>query len=201
MITQEDLERLVGAHEKVKEALDQRAPRRAAKILCEELGWLVKEKGSFWDDVRDATKTLSEHREVEKKVIGNLPQLIEDEESIFERLGIDRDRSTPILRDVYGGVNLTTNTENPTPDSLKVLQERLDKARELVCKCSRGPIARGRDWLLSWRGLPVLAGTAIVGANVAVMIFPPHVHHISWVSVKTGVKVARGNVDAIIDMM
>src|SRR5579863_7583774 len=198
MITPEDVERLLKAHENVSGALEKREPRGAARILCDEFNWLLKERGTFWADVKDATETLAQYREKEKRILSELASLVEQGEQIFAELGIDPSRTGPIIGNVYGALNLAQGLEGgPSHDSLKVLQERLAIATNLICKERKGSIRRGVDWVLSWKGATVLAGAVIVGANIAVTIPAPHHGAVSWVSVRAGLKVMRGELDGI----
>lgn len=202
MIQPDDVERMVAAHERVRKLLEAKEPRRAAKAVCEEFRWLLEDKGSFWAEVGDATKTLAEHRKQEQEILSRITQLLEAEESIFARLGIDASRSGPILANAYGGLLLVRGKEldiDPSPETLAVLRERLGKATELVCRESKGPLRQALDWAVSWKGATVLAGSAIVSANVAVTMLSQN-HAVSWVSLKAGVKVMVGEIEGLIDL-
>lgn len=200
MVTPEDVKRLVVAYEMVRGALDKRAPRQAAKILCKEFSWLLDEKGSFWAGVADATEGLNEYRAKEREILQNVTRLIEEEEAVFTRLRIKPSRTGPIIANVYGGLRLAERLgDAPSRDSLRVLREQLREATKLICREAKGPIRRGLDWVVSWKGATVLAGAAIASANVAVMVFAQD-HSISWVSLKAGVKVMKGDLGGLIDL-
>ena|ERR1700722_1242679 len=202
MISPEDVDRLVSAHENVTGALEKKAPRRGAKILCQEFKWLLEAKGTFWADVKSATETLNQYREKEREILSNIASLLEGEEQIFAELGIDPSRTGPILANAYGALKLAQVAEDDlTIDALDMLRERLGKATELICRESRGRFRRGVDWVFSWKGATVLSGAAVVGGNVAITAIPPHAHGaLSLVSVKSGIKVMRGEVEDILDL-
>lgn len=203
MIEPGDVERMVKAHEKVRKMLEAKEPRRAAKIVCEEFKRLLEDKESFWAEVGDATKTLGEHRKQEREVLNKIAQFLEDEATIFARLGIDASRSGPIIANAFNGIRLVVGEDlenDPSPDSLSVLRDRLAKATELVCKESKGRIRQALDWAVSWKGATILGGVAIVGANVAVTVFSQN-HAVSWVSIKAGVKVMRGEIEGLLELL
>lgn len=203
MVEPADVDRLVASYEKVRRMLEAKEPRRAAKVVCQEFTWLLEDKGSFWAEVGKATASLKEHREQEQELLSQITQFLEAEEAIFARLGIDASRSGPILANAYSGLRLVRGEDldnDPSPETLAVLRERLGKATELVCRESKGPIRQALDWALSWKGATVLAGSAIVGANVAVTVFSQN-HAVSWVSVKAGIKVMKGEIEGLIDLL
>jgi len=200
MISAEDVEHLVIAYEEANRALERKAPRKAAKILCEEFNWLIKGHGSFFADVRDATLTLEQHQKQEEQVFKNIVSILDKEQQIFAELGIDSARTGPIVGDVYGALKLNEDLgKGPTSGSLKVLQESLAKATELICRETKGPIRRGFDWVFSRKGATVLAGAAVVGGNIAIMVAPHHAP-VSWVSVKAGLKVMSGDIVGILEL-
>jgi hypothetical protein len=200
MISAQDVEHLVIAYEEANRALERKAPRKAAKILCEEFNWLIKGHGSFFADVRDATLKLEEHQKQEEKVFRNIVALLDKEQQIFAELGIDPARTGPIVGDVYGALKLNEDLgKGPTSDGLKVLHESLAKATELICRETKGPIRRGFDWVFSRKGATVLGGAAVVGGNIAIMVAAHHAP-VSWVSVKAGLKVMSGDIAGILEL-
>jgi exonuclease VII large subunit len=169
------------------------------KILCEEFQWLLSAKGSFWDSVRAANEKLEEFQKYERELLSKIVELVEAEEEAFADLHIDKSRTQPILSDVYGALRRAAgqdSTHSPSHADLGLLKKRLEQATSLVCKESQGKIRHARDWLVSWNGVRVLAGGAVVFADVA----GPHVA-VSWVSVKVGALVMINHLDGIIDLL
>jgi hypothetical protein len=142
---------------------------------------------------------LAKYREKESQVFGNLTALVEDEVSIFARLKIKPQRTREVISDVFN--SLISMQDGPSSDNLKVLKGRLELATKLVCKESKGPFRRGVDWVLSWKGATVLGGAALVGANILVFTQAPNHGPVSWKSVKAGLKVMRGELDGLIELL
>jgi hypothetical protein len=200
VITRDEVERLVGAYENVNTALERKAPRRGAKILCEEFRFLVHGNGSFWEDVRDLTKTREENLKYQREMLNNIRKLVDIEERVFTELGIDESRSGPILGRVYEGFRMVEAGNYPSVDALKTLKERLDTATSLVCKGSKGFMSQAASWLLSWKGASVLAGAAVAGANVIIAVHG-ELGVVSHHSVTAGVAIMNRDVGGIIDIL
>jgi hypothetical protein len=199
MISNEEIARLVMAHERVREALTQKKPRRAAKVLCEELTWLSDDKGSFWARVADASDELQRYREQEREVLRNVTRLMEQEGAIFERLGIDASEYGPIIATVYGRITEANRTlQDPSPQAIGVLHDDLKKATKLICEHTKGPIRETLEWCFTWKGATAIAGAATIGANIGAMMADGGV--LSWTSLKAGYDAARGEIDGIIGL-
>ena len=203
MITPADVKRLVDAHAEIR-ALCEKDPRKAAKLICEQFRWLLDEKSSFWAGLGSATAALQQYRTSEREILNNISAFIDQEASIFKKLKIKEQQYGPVIGDVFGALELARPNnpwQNPSPQALAVLKERLAKAADLICKESKGKIRRALTWAVSWKGATVLGGSAIVSANVAVTVISPAHHPISWLSIKSGIKVMRGELDALIDLL
>lgn len=203
MINPADVKRLVDAHAQVRTALNDNDPRKAAKLICEQFRWLLDEQSSFWSGVGSATATLQQYRNSEREILSNLSSFIDQEAFIFKKLKIKEQQYGPVIGDVFSALQLARPNspwENPSPQALGVLKERLAKATDLICQESRSKLRRALTWAVSWKGATILGGSAIVTANVAVTVISPAHHPVSWLSVKSGIKVMRGEVDALIDL-
>ena len=200
MITQEEVKRLVGAYENVVLALDQKNPRRAAKILCKEFRILLDEDGSFWAGVRDATETLEKNRKYDREMLNNIKRLINKEGAVFAHLKIKASRSGPILDAVYGGLKLAATDDDPSPEALDALKRSLAQATDLICKEDKGLLGQACSWVLSLRGATVLAGAATAAANVVIAVHG-ELGVVSHLSVKAGVAVMRRDIGGIIDLL
>jgi hypothetical protein len=139
MFTRGEVERLILAHQHVREAIEQSVPRRAASILCKEFKWLPDDKSSFWAGVKDSAEELAKYREKESQVFGNLTALVEDEVSIFARLKIKPQRTREVISDVFN--SLISMQDGPSSDNLKVLKGRLEPATKLVARKAKAPSA------------------------------------------------------------
>lgn len=205
MITPEDVQRMVAAHQQVRLALEQNQARQAAEILCKELSWLSETNGSFFQGLRSATETAAEHRAVAKDVLQNLTQFIDEEAAIFSGLKVDPARSRPVLGEVYGAMILVQDADL-SPKSMERLQEVLGDAASLICKHSQGPMGRAVDWVMSWKGARILAGAAVTGANVAALTAPafipflPAHAHICVGSMVVGTSAMKGDAKGLIDL-
>lgn len=199
-MTPADVEKFVASYERVREALTQKTPRRAAKALCEELKWLVNDNGAFWARVPEMAATLEDQRDQEKEVLSSITRFIDAEGAVFAKLGIDPARYGPILGDVYSALRLASDLDASTTDAaFKNLRERLDKATILVCEHSKGRIRQAVDWVVSWKGASIIAGAATAGANVAIALHGEG-GAVSSVSIKAGVKIMQRDIDGLIDM-
>lgn len=88
---------------------------------------------------------------------------------------------------------------DPSPQTFSDLRNALDRAAQVVCKHSKGRLARMRDFLLSWKGARALAGGATLTANA--LIFTQDGGAISWASVKAGIIIMKGNLEDITDVL
>jgi hypothetical protein len=206
MITPEDVQRMVSAHQQVRSALEQKEPRHAAEILCKELSWLSEANGSFFEGLRAATETAEEHRTGAKKVLENLAQFIDEEGAIFSRLKVDPAQYGPVLGNVYSALILVQEADL-SPKSMAALQKVLGEAASLVCKHSQGPIGRAVDWVMSWKGTRILGGAAVTGANAAALVapafipfLPAHIH-ICFGSMIVGTSAMKGDAKGLIDLL
>ena len=216
MVKPEDVERLVEAHEKVRKALDeQKAPRLAAKILCDELGRLVVGNETLWSGLGD-TKAIRDRQKLEKDVLVTIGDFINIEQRIFSDLGIDQSRATPIFGLVCDGLTeagIGNVDVSPSRESLRILRHLLTEAKDLICEKSKGPVQHAREWLVSWHGARVLAGGAVCLANAAggsglIMVGGPTLPHLiphaashCWLSIRLGMKVMKGDADGILDLL
>jgi hypothetical protein len=207
MIKTADVEQLIQANERVRMALlrdptqlktAQSVARGAAGILCEELEALVHENSAFWEGLEDASTRLKKHRDREAEFFGNIRQLIEQEELVFAKLGIDQNRSADVIAQAYAALRIVSEYEDPSPSSLANLRNRITYAQKLVCEASKGPVRRTLDHYMGFKGARILAGAAVGGANAAVMLLDQG--GLSWVSVKAGYHVMKGDVEGLMKL-
>ena len=196
MITRADVQRLIDAHGEIQKTLGRR--RRAARILCEELTWLVDEKGALWEDLAQASTRLRVHRSNERQLFDRIIPLIEQEEAIFKKLGISGPKSEEVIIQAYTALHIIDDQDDPSPASLSNLRNRLAHARELICLAARGPLRRLVEKVLTLKGALVLAGAAIGIANVAIAVVDQGT--VSWVSPKAGYHIMKGDVEGLIKL-
>jgi hypothetical protein len=213
MISPKDVKQLVKAHQKIHAALQ--APDRtltqrvfnplqvspgkaAARVLCRELSWLVNTNTQFWKSLDEASSRLRVHKRNEGEYLKNIEQLLKDEEDIFHRLGVTPDESATVLSNAYGALRIARNMPDPTPDALGNLRDRLKKVAELVCGASRGPLQRAFGKLVSRKGAGIVAGAAVAGGNIAISIMDQGT--LSWVSLKVGYHVMRGEYEELLEI-
>jgi hypothetical protein len=177
-----------------------RPERKAAQILCEELGWFVGEHDRFWRDLEQASEPLAEYRSQEREIFSNLEQLIEQEAAVFRRLGFDAARSRDVISQTYDAFTIIREYEDPSPAALNNLRDRLLRATELICEASRNPLQRAYEKVLCWKGARILAGGAVGAANVLVAVMGES-GVLSWASLKAGYNVMKGDVDGLLDVL
>lgn len=195
-----DVEARIAAHQAVLAALNAGRPRVAATLLCDELSRLADD-GDYWNELAETTAALGErHGALDGNLAADIRPLLLAEERIFARLGIDDARAREALGHAFGGLDLL-GPDLPDPRrALGNLRDSIRVAADRVCAVRGTPLRQARDWVLSWKGLRVLAGAAVAGANVAVA-FTADGGVVSWQSVKVGVAVMRGDVDNLIRLM
>ena len=212
---QQDVERLIEAFKRVNEILQPEPTnpilkslrelvaspdRKAARILCDELNWLVHERENLWRGLEEASERLSAYRESENELMMNLVRLIEQEAAVFYRLGIKEEDSSSVIGLTYDAIKMARDSEDPSPESLRNLRDRLRVGNELVCKAAQGPLSKAYDKLIGNKGARILAGGALAGANVAVSVIADS-GAVSWVSLKAGYYVMSGKTDELIDLL
>jgi hypothetical protein len=209
-----DVERLIEAYNRVHEVLEpepvtpwlkkwrlaRRPERKAAQILCDELGWFVHERESYWRGLQEASERLAVHREAEAEMFANLERLIEQEVTVFSRLGFSEEASSGVISQTYDALSIVRDFEDPSVESLRNLRDRLRLAQEKVCAAARGPLSRAYDKVIGNKGARILAGGAVGSANVAIALIADG-GVLSWVSLKAGYHVMRGNTDELIDLL
>lgn len=210
MVHRDDIARLVSAYKRVQEALDlgqgnplnpfKPAPgRRAAQTLCQELGWLSHENGSYWEGLQEASSRLSKHRVSESEFFGCIGRLLEQEEAVFKKLGIDETTNSDILGHAYSALRIVGEYDDPSRDAIANLHDRLKQVTDLVCQASRGPLRRVSDKLIGYKGALMLAGATVGGANVAIAIIDQGA--LSWASLKAGYLIMKGEVGDLLDIL
>jgi hypothetical protein len=211
----ERVQRLAYAHHRVRKALDyEKAPRLAANILAEELRGLGKANEPFWSDIRDASAFSGDRRREDEVPVG-ISELIEANARIFGRFGIDESQSAPIIALVYGGLRQAGIEDlGVRAESLQSLRHLLSEVTDFICERSTGPVRHAHEWLVSWRGARVLAGTAICLANAAALVpaplsiaragtaaMPELIHDSAcWVSIRAGIVVMTADIEGILDL-
>lgn len=200
-ITKDDLKRQIEVHSQVQEALTFGKYRKAAELLCEEFKRLAG-MDSYWRDIGAALPKISKNHQVEgQKLLEQLIPLIHLESEVFRRLEIDEKKSNPVLANVYGSLDraIVKEGSKPSQDALLTLQRDLRVAAGLICAESKGTFQKACDFIMSWKGVRVLAGSATMTANV--LIFAIDGGAISWTSLHAGMVVMQGNVKDLIDVL
>lgn len=197
-ISRDDLNKQLDAVRKVKEFIDKEDYRVAAGLLCEEFRRLL-DMQSFWFGIPDTLKDIAGvHAVSGRQLLNNLVPLVNAESTVFRKLGINDKDSKLLLETVYVSLKLAlvkSDGFDPSPDALFTLKHALERATAIVCKKSDGPSGKIRDFLMSWKGLRVLAGGVTITANV--LIFTHDGGAISWASVKVGLSIMNGNLEDI----
>ncbi|MFN0140334.1 MAG: hypothetical protein ACKVQW_09640 [Pyrinomonadaceae bacterium] len=206
MIRKEDVERLISANARVQEILAQKpkgifgmlrtSPRKAARVLCDELAWMVHDNAAYWETLQEAGERLRVYREQAPELLNQIGNLVEKEQAVFRRLGINDAQSEAVISQVYSALRITKEYDEPSRDALANLKDRLAHAQELICKAARGRLSRVYDKVIGRKGAQVLAGGAVAGANVAILIVDQGV--VSWVSLVAGFDIMRGDVKSLI---
>lgn len=215
MVVREDIERLVEAHRQVQELLVpeprrgidklkarlMRSPtRRAARILCEELTWLVHERADFWVELAGASATLAGHRGREAALLETLEDLLLQEGELFRRLGIDDRTTSGVIATTYEAFRIIGDYgANPSPAAVANLRDRLARATELVCAASRGPLTKTYEFIISTKGVRILGGAAVAGTNA--LFATADGGALSWTSVKAGFIVMTADAGGLIELL
>jgi hypothetical protein len=169
----------------------------AAKVLCEELTWLVHGNGSFWERVPQVAAELREEgKKRERELLQNIAELVDKEGEIFNKLKIKDESADRILREVYGSLRIA---QLDLPDfasdaAFRELREDLNIVAKRICHESKGAISRGLANIWGSKGLKILAGAATATANVIVS-FTADGGAISWVSITAGFITIKGNLE------
>jgi hypothetical protein len=206
MIKTEDIQHLIAAEQRIRATLFPPTPnfmehfhspgRRAASILCDEMKWLAFERPDFWRELQAGCDDLGKYREQQGEFLENIRAFIDLEIGAFEKLGIKEEDSRAPLGWVYNALDIAEREPGPTPEALANLQNRLAVATDLVCGASHGPLRRAFDAVISLKGLRIISGASVAGANVAVAHFDFGV--VSWKSLAAGYMVMKDDVDGLI---
>lgn len=190
------VQRLVDAHDRVAAILRDGNPRDAAGILCDEFNALLAE-ADFWNTA--VADLLDDHRAQAQDLLHSIRDLVEAEMRIFDALGIEENRSGPILTDVYGGLDLATvaTDDRSVRAAVTNVRNRLAQAAALVCAERHGRARRAADWLLAWAGRRVLAGAASAAVNAAAYWIVQDSGALALVSAKAGFIAMETGVDWI----
>jgi hypothetical protein len=209
MINPEDIQHLIDAESRIRTALFPpkhsftehfHSPgRRAASILCEEMTWLAKERPDFWRGLQEGSQELREYHDKQGQLFESIRDLVDLEIGAFEKLKIKEEDSLASLRWVYNALDIVEPVQGATPKALENLQNRLVIATDLVCKASKGVLRRAFDGVVSLKGIRIIAGAAVAGANVAVAHFDLGV--VSWHSLTAGYLVMTNDVESIIKLL
>jgi hypothetical protein len=163
----------------VRLELERKSPRKAARFACDGLRKLGYESGSFWANFTAASEMMSKYQDGVNAVLSQLVDFIDLEGAVLARLGVDTSVSEPILADVYGMVSLTQHVPSDlTAKGLERLRGDVQKAADIICENSHGPVRRAVDWVFSVKGLRILGGATVASANFAMIhapnVFAPH---------------------------
>ena len=173
MFRAEDIQALAAAHEQIRRDLNNKSPRKAAKLVCKELTKLCEDNSTFWESVEEAAAKASDQRKLREEVLSNIIRFIEDEGAILGALGVEDSQADPILADVYTMVELTRGASDTLiPKSLKLLREHTRAAAQIICEHSKGRFRRSVDWVFSTKGLKVIGGATIASANTIAILSP-----------------------------
>lgn len=201
-LTPQDVRQQIDVIRKVKKAIDQGNYRESARLLCEEFGRLLA-KRSFWQDIGTEIPAINQRHATEgQQLLRNLASLMDAESEVFRRLEISDEDSRLVLGNVYGSLKIAmaqSEINNPSAAALHNLETALARATSLICREGRGKFQRMRDFIMSWKGVTALAGSATITANV--VIFALDGGAISWASVKAGIIVMQGNLQDIVDLL
>lgn len=201
-ITRNDLKKQVEVVKTIQKAIDEGHFQESARLLCEEFKRLLNMQ-SYWQDMGSTIAEInSKHAVQGRKFLGNLVRLVDAESQVFSKLDINDEDSRLVLGNAYGSLKLAmaqSKEYDPSPETFSNLKSALDRAKQVVCKNSKGRLARVRNFLLSWKGVRVLAGGATLTANV--LIFPHDGGAISWASVKAGIIIMKGNLEDLTDIL
>src|SRR5437016_1735042 len=117
----QDVQRLVDARARIRQALDKEHIVEAGKILCKEFKDLLGMQ-SFWQGARDAAQSAQQHRADAEALLSEIPKLVEEEGRIFNELAVDRSKWGPVLADVFAGYRLSLQPgDDLSLDALQML--------------------------------------------------------------------------------
>jgi hypothetical protein len=210
MIDADDIKRLVDANAAVRNELANKQPRAAAQIVCDQLNWLSSQ-GSFWQGLRNLSETIEDHLARVSEVFTNLTEFIDAECQIFNTLGLDPEKTEPVVGAVYAdiGVVQRIELENMTDVGFQNLKKHVEEAAKLVCKYRKSVVLRGVDWVVSWKGARILAGAAVAGANGLALLSPLLVGHpltplegaVAAGSITVGSTLIKGDAFGLLDLL
>ena len=129
----------------------------------------------------------------------NIRDLVDLEIGAFDKLGIKEEDSLASLRWVFNALDIVEHGQGATPEALVNLQSRLAVATDLVCNASRGLLRRAFDGVVSLKGIRIISGASVAGANVAVAHFDFGV--ISWKSLSAGYFVMKADIEGLIKLL
>jgi hypothetical protein len=204
-----DVQRLANAYDSIKREMDgrrgrgffaRRGTRSAAKILCDELRWLVIDNNDFWVRVGRASQQANPFGAQEQVFLKNIEALATQEEHILRDLDVSEYQSQAITRDVYGALRIVNGRiqdgVDPTPEALANLRSRLDDAHKLVCAIAKGPLRKLQDDLIGIKGAKILLGAVAMGANTFIPAGP-----LAFVSLKAGGALMLGGAVGLLDLL
>jgi len=145
---------------------------------------------------------ISKYQKEGQEILYALPSLMDYENKILLKLKIRDATAQLVLRDVFGtlsGAMVASQNFDQTLLNLRALQEDLGKATALVCSAGRSRFQRARDYLMSWKGARVLAGGAVMAANV--LVFTVDGGAFSWASVQAGAVIMSGNAVDLVNIL
>ena len=211
----DDIRRLAKAHSRALGALERpdqklrqkifkptsKSPgRAAATILCEELRWIVKNE-VFWRRLQGGICKLQKNNPEVPVIFNKIEELLADEERALERLRIDPATTSEVLAYTYDALEVLKTQPTPTPGAVQNLRDRVRRAADLICAAKDGPLQRAFGRLVSLKGLRIVGGLTVAGANVAWAYHDPSTGLIAWKSVKAGWAVVRGEADELIKIL
>lgn len=113
-------------------------------------------------------------------------------------MGVDQSLIGNALGDICHALRIADAAKEPIrADAILNLKSRLEAARDLVCRVSRGPILGTMDFVLSKKGATVIAGVGILAANLWHMYVAADGHHVSGGSVKIAISAINGDLGGI----
>lgn len=213
MFRTEDIQALAAVHEQVRRDLNNKSPRKAAKLVCKELTKLCEGHSSFWENVEEAAAKASKEPNRMDEILNNVFRFIDDESDILAALGVEDAEAGPILADVHTMIELTRRAGNDqlTEKALKLLREHTRVAAQIICEHSKGRFRKSIDWIFSTRGLKAIGGATMASADSIAIVSPaviaphiapiliPHLADIGKTSLILGLGMMDVNVKAIID--
>ena len=191
-IQREDVQRLVDAHAKARQAVELGRLLEAAKILCSEFQDLLGRHG-LWEDLEAGARLAQPHSDDAASLLEEVGRLIDEEAEVLSGLGIAPPQATAILRDVYAGRSLSARPENAQLDGqIREGRAELAELQKLICaESEKGAFRYACAWVMSETGVRIIADAATIAANVTVVTGLPHV---TFASALVAVRVMRQDI-------